>query len=183
MSLKNLLWVGVIFTSCYAEYNPEGFTCVVDSFNIPNFPICTVKMTNPPLCMYQWDGTKEEFTDTKVYLKSFEFSFDRDEDNTDSIKYTIESDHIYSNVAVNKIRLRCLRYDNDPKEVFRPDPYTMTISIADLFSSSVYADFSTGFGRVSFGWYVGLELIVEIVNSLSEAKYGPKIFIDEYLLQ
>ena len=185
MSLMNVLCISVAFSSCYAKYNPEGFTCTISNFNIPNFPIdLSVKMTNPPLYIYQWDGIKGEFTDTKVYLKNFEFSFDRNEDNTDNIKYAIESDHIRSNVEINNIRLRCLRYDSDPNLVFRPDPYTMTISISDLFSSSIYADFETGYGgRVRFGWYASLEWIVEIVNSLSEAKYGPKIFIDEYLSQ
>lgn len=183
MNLKNLLWVSVIFSSCFATYNPEGFTCTIDSIT-PNLSPCTIKMTNPPLYIYQWDGIKGKITDTKVYLKSFEFNFERNSDNTDRIKYAITSDYISNSVDVNNVRLSCLRYDDEPPVVNLADPCTLTISISDLFSSSIYADFSTGYGgRVRFGWYAVLALIVEVMNSLSEAKYGPKIFIDEYLQQ
>jgi hypothetical protein len=185
MNVKSLFCIGAIFSSCYAGYNPEGFTCTISNFNIPNFPMnVIIKMTNPPLYIYQWDGIKGEFTDTKVYLKSFEFNLERNSDNTDHIKYAITSDHVSSSVDVNNVRLRCLGYDNK-LPVVNPDdePYTFSISISDLFSSSIYMDFSVGYGRVCFGWYQPLQLIVEIVNSLSEANCGPKIFIDEYLNQ
>ncbi len=171
MYLKNMLWIGIIFSSCSATYNPEGFMCTIDNA----YNNMSIRMTNPPLYIYEWDGIKSEFTDTKIYLKSLEYFIERNDDNTINFKYIIVSE--YGSCHADLKNMQPLW---DGPTSMQPNPYTITLSISDLFESSVFAEFETGFGRARIQWYPFLKLVIEkAINPF----VGQKIFTDEYLQQ
>lgn len=196
--LLMLFLTTLITISCFAGYNPEGFTCTVSNFSFPDFPGgVTIKMTNPPLYMHrpqlvpcllypERNDIKGRVAPAQIrdHLKSLEFTFvERNTDDTDHVICTIVSEYVTTSVDVRGMQFPFLRYDGEPK-MFESHQNMLTLSLSDFFESSVYADFPLAFGaRVYFKWYDALKLIVEMINWLSASQYGPEIFIDEYVLQ
>ncbi len=171
VNLKNLVCIGFFFSSCSATYNPEGFICTIDNA----YNNMSIRMTNPPLYMYEWDGIKSEFTDTKIYLKSLEYFVEHNGDNTINLKYIIVSEYGSCHADLKNMQ----RLWDGPISM-QPNSYTITLSISDLFESSIFTEFDTGFGRVCIQWYPFVKLLIErAINPF----VGQKIFIDEYLQQ
>ncbi len=171
MSFKNLFLTILTSISCYGGYNPEGFACTIDNA----YNIMSIRLMNPPFYVYEWDGVKSEFADTKIYLKSFEYFIEWNDDNTINLKYLIALEN--GNYTVNFKNIQPLW---DGPVSIQPHSYIITLSISDLFEKSVYDEFMVFGSLVRLQWYPFIKMIIEkAVNPF----VGQKIFIDEYVLQ
>jgi hypothetical protein len=175
MNFKNLFLTGLVTASCYAGYNPDGFMCTIIG-EPTNF--IKVRMKNPPIYMYLWDGTKGELTDTKIYLDTLDLFIKKNKDGTLYIQNTIRSKYISDDLNVGDIpddsfvekgspivfADDCLIHDS--KDVpYDFSKYINTCVVKDLYESSHN--------------FAVTKCIVKTVGFLLTCVCGPKIFLDD----